>query len=101
MTPQGLANFVWALATMQERAPKGLLVDIEAAAVAQMQQSSPQSLANTLWALSSLDHEPVVGDGCSGWCVVCGGWWMVCSGWYVVVHGVLCIVQVSCIHISM
>lgn len=64
MTPQGLANLAWALATMQAQVDAALLQEVEAAAVGSLQQSAPQSIANTLWGLVTLDYAPTVGHGC-------------------------------------
>lgn len=63
MTPQGLSNMVWALATLQVQVDSALLMEVEAAAVGSLQQSSPQSIANTLWGLVTLDYEPMVWRG--------------------------------------
>lgn len=88
MTPQGLANMAWALATLQAEVDKELLQEIEAAAVGSLQRSTPQAITNTLWGLVTLDHAPSVRPShpsCPAACCV-----------YVFIHHMFCGLQGSC-----
>ena len=55
--PQNVANVLWALATMGERADRGLLEAMQRQATATAGGFVPQAVANVLWALATMGEK--------------------------------------------
>jgi hypothetical protein len=53
-TPQAIANLMWGLATMGEKADRELLEAIQRRATATAVDFTPQAIANLMWALATL-----------------------------------------------
>jgi hypothetical protein len=56
--PQGIANTLWALASLRHNPGEAALGRFVAAAEPQLGAFKPQNITNTLWALATLGHHP-------------------------------------------
>lgn len=59
-TPQSIANFLWAYATLNKAPDPAFLRAAATRAVDQLDQWAPQNLSNAAWSLAVLRDEDVV-----------------------------------------